>query len=157
MELWILRHGIAEELEEDKADEARALTRKGRARVERMVDGLARLGATFDRLYHSPLLRAVQTAELLLPLVEGESVVTELLCQPPSEPLLELLAGDRVGVVGHQPWLGELVAMLVIGAPDRGDRFQLKKAGAIHLRGELRPGGMSIAGLYPPRLLRALA
>lgn len=157
MELWILRHGIAEELDEEKADEARALTRKGRARVERMVDGLARLGARFDRLYHSPLLRAVQTAELLLPLVDGESVVTDLLSQVPGEPLLELVAGERVAVVGHQPWLGELVCLLVMGTPDRGDRFEIKKAGAIHLRGEPHPGGMAIAGLYPPRLLRALA
>lgn len=157
MELWILRHGIAEEGEGEQADDARALTRKGRSRVERTVDGLAHLGAGFDRVVHSPLLRAVQTAEMLLPLVEGESAVTELLTQPPSEALLTLLAGERVAVVGHQPWLGQLVSLLVVGTVEKGDRFEVKKAGAIHLRGEVAPGGMTIVGVYPPRLLRALA
>lgn len=157
MELWLLRHGIAEEGEGEQADEARALTRKGRSRVERTVDGLAHLGVGFDKLVHSPLLRAVQTAELLLPLVDGESVVTDLLAQPPTPALLEALKGERVAVVGHQPWLGELASLLALGTIEKAASIEIKKSGAIHLRGELAPGGMTLAGIYPPRLLRALA
>ena len=74
MDLFLIRHAIAEERGEGLPDAERALTHKGRARFKLVVRSLARSGFRFDRVYHSPWLRAVQTAELLAPLNDGPLV-----------------------------------------------------------------------------------
>jgi len=65
MELFVIRHGIAVPGSMLLADADRPLTPQGRKRFSQVVMGLQRLGLRCDRLYHSPWLRAVETAELL--------------------------------------------------------------------------------------------
>ena len=36
-----------------------------------------------------------------------------------------MLWGERVALVGHEPWMGELVAWLTTGAPPHGSVFAL--------------------------------
>lgn len=156
MELFVIRHGIAEERREGLDDTTRKLTKEGRERFAAAVKGLARLEVGFDRLYTSPWTRAVQTAELLEPLLEGERVVTEQLAKAPSEALLDELRGERTAVVGHEPWLGELVAMLVTGDASLGERFPLKKGGVAWLEGEPEPGQMVLRAVLMPKVLRGL-
>jgi phosphohistidine phosphatase len=155
MQLHLVRHGLAEDAA-GGPDEQRALTRKGRERFEREVAALGRVGVRFDRLYHSPMLRAVQTAELLAPLLDGESVVTPLLAEPPGPELLASLQGERVALVGHQPWLGELLSVLLVGTPEHGGAFELRKGAVVWLEGDPVPAGMTLRALHPPALLRAL-
>ena len=79
----------------------------------------------------------------------------EALAAPPSRGLLEVLgeAGETVAVVGHEPWLSELIAWLVVGEPADGDaRFRMKKGGVAQLRGTPRPGRMQLRALLPPKL-----
>lgn len=111
---------------------------------------------TFDRLYHSPWLRALETAEALVDLVDGETVVTKELTRKPTPTLLAELEGERVAVVGHQPWLGELVGLLAFGEPREGERLVLKKGAVVLLEGKPRPRGMMIHAVLPPRVLRAV-
>lgn len=129
----------------------RALTADGRDRFARQVDGLATRGVKLDRLCHSPWLRAVQTAELLTPLLRGETVVTPGLLRAPTPELLEAFEGDCVAVVGHEPWLGQLLATLVFGRPADGQRLVIKKGGLAWLEGEPRSRGMVLRSLLPPR------
>ncbi|WP_460170686.1 SixA phosphatase family protein [Thermus sp. FJN-A] len=151
---------VREEVSPDGSDEARPLSKEGRRRFRRAVRGLGRLGVRLDRLYHSPLLRAVETADLLVDLVGGERAATPLLAQPPDEALLALLEGpgegERVGLVGHEPWLSQLCAWLAVGNRKRASGFVLKKGGVAWLEGEARPGKMRLRALLPPRVLRAL-
>src|SRR5262245_28298361 len=63
MDLVVVRHAIAEERSAGLPDEERALTPRGRRRMRLAVDGLRRLKLRFDRVLHSPLKRAAQTAE----------------------------------------------------------------------------------------------
>ncbi|MCS7058895.1 MAG: phosphohistidine phosphatase SixA [Meiothermus sp.] len=157
MELYLVRHAIALEAEPGQPDEARPLSEEGREKFRAAVQGLKRLGVRFDRIYHSPKLRAVQTAELLIPLLEkGQTRVTPHLAEPPGEALLEELEGSSVALVGHEPWLGSLCAWLLVGSP-QGDAFPFKKGGVAHLEGHPRPGQMRLLGFWPPRLLRKLA
>jgi phosphohistidine phosphatase len=156
MHLFVIRHAIAAESSPDRPDAARPLTAEGREKFARAVKGARAMGWRFDRLYHSPLVRAVQTAELLRPLVDGPMVVLPDLAQAPDEEMLAHLEGERVGVVGHEPHLGALVAWLVAGEADRGERFCFKKGGFAVLRGELRPGAMTLDGLVAPKLLRRI-
>lgn len=163
MQLLVIRHAIAVERGEDDTDEedaARPLTKRGRRRFARAAQGLERLGLDVERLLHSPWRRAVETAELLAPLVRGEARATRALTTSPrAELLAELSApGDaRVAVVGHEPWLGELVGLLTCGATTHGDALRLKKGGVAWLEGTPTPAGMRLRALLPPRLLRALA
>jgi phosphohistidine phosphatase len=120
------------------------------------VKGLGKLGVRFDRIYHSPWLRAVETADVLMQLVAEESVVTPRLVEPPDQSLLDELRGDQIAVVGHEPWLSQILAWLVIGDRESSDRVRLKKGGVALLEGELIGGGMSLIALYPPKVLRAL-
>jgi phosphohistidine phosphatase len=158
LELFVVRHAIAEERAADKEDASRALTERGRERFGKGVRGLARLGFAFDRIDHSPWLRAVQTAELLTPLLDhaGETRVSAELAAPPARALLEGLGEGRVALVGHEPWLSELVALLVSGDAGDGAGFEFKKGAVAWLEGEPRPGAMTLRALLPPRVLRRL-
>jgi phosphohistidine phosphatase len=152
-ELWVIRHGVAVEREGRYREEERPLTTVGSAEMRRVARGLRRLGVRFDHLLHSPLRRAVETAELLTPLLEGTSRVTARLVASPTEALLREIEGERVAVVGHEPYLSELIAWMVIGNRDRAASFALKKGAVASLAGEPRPGGMVLLSVLPPAVL----
>lgn len=154
MELTLIRHAIAVDRSPARLDAARPLTDEGRARFHDEVRGLAALGFAFDRLLHSPMLRAVQTAELAARLVDGETIVTTLLAQPPMTELLAAFTGEHVAAVGHSPWLEQLAAWLVLGDAGLGARFVVKKGGVLCLSGIPQPGQMQLTALIAPRMLR---
>jgi phosphohistidine phosphatase len=156
IQLVLVRHAQALPRGALRADAARPLSPEGRAGWARSVRGLERLGLRFDRLYHSPWLRAVQTADALMSLVDAESVVCPELARPPSAELLACLRGERVALVGHEPWLSELCAWLVLGSPSSASKLVIKKGGVVRLHGKLAPSGMQILALLPPKALRAL-
>lgn len=155
MELLLIRHAIAVDREEGLPDEQRPLTPKGRKRFQQEVDGLRRLELRIDRLYTSPLVRAVETAQLLADLVEDVRV-TENLARSPDPALLDELDGACVGVVGHEPWLSELLCWLLTGETDSAAQLELKKGGIAWLEGPLEPGKMRLKAVLTPRVLRLL-
>jgi phosphohistidine phosphatase len=70
--------------------------------------------------------------------------------------LLEMLRGDRIALVGHEPWMGELVAWLTTGTPADGSVFAFKRGGVAWLEGALQPGQMVLQAFLPPKVLRTL-
>lgn len=150
-ELFLIRHAIAED---GPDDDLRALTPKGVKRFELVVGALERWGVRFDQVLHSPKLRAIQTARLLLPLLDGRLGVTETLAVPPTTKMLKLVRGDRVALVGHEPYLSTVLAWLVTGEAAQGAHFELKKGSVAVLRGPLAPGEMQLVAVVPPSLLR---
>lgn len=156
MELLVIRHGIAAPASLLVPDAERPLTPEGRERMAQITQGLQRLGLRCDHLYHSPWRRAVETAELLAPLLDGPATVSTALARPPRPALLEELRGTRIAVVGHQPWMGELVAWLTTGAPRDGQALAYKRGGVAWLDGEPQPGQMVLRALLPPKVLRAV-
>src|SRR5262245_56535456 len=65
-ELYLIRHGIAEERSDAWPDDAkRPLTDQGMSRMRKAARGLERLGVSFDVVLTSPLVRARQTAEIV--------------------------------------------------------------------------------------------
>ncbi len=155
MQLFVIRHGVAEEAEAGEPDADRALTKDGKKKLKAVVRGMRAMGWKLDRVITSPWRRALQTASLV---AKREPIVTDLLTCSPRSDLLSLLhhPGQAVGVVGHEPWLGELVAMLVLGESRHGDVFELKKSAVVVLSGDVMPGGMMLQGLLPPRVLRSI-
>jgi phosphohistidine phosphatase len=165
MDLYLVRHAIAEDATEEQDDALRPLTRAGRKRFAREVRGLARIDVGFDRVLFSPLLRAQETAELLAPICDGELEVDSALAQSPGEELVERLARrteERLALVGHEPYLSHLCGWLMFGWRVFEDRasartFTLEKGGVAHLRGAPVPGSMSLVAFYPASALRKLA
>lgn len=160
MELYVIRHAIAEEPTPGAPDSDRELTADGAKRLKRAVKGMRALGWQFDRVLTSPWKRALESADAIAALCEREPIATDLLTQSPRSELLAMIAehagGDRTAVVGHEPWLGELVAWLAFGDTRHGEALRLKKAGAVVLAGTAVPGGMEIQAILPPKVLRAI-
>ena len=151
MKLTLIRHALAEDGTDDAA---RPLSHKGRRRFARSVKTLGALGLRFDRVLHSPKLRAVETAELLAPLCDGEMKATSLLARTPGVELWELLDGEHLAVVGHEPHLSALLSWLVTGDDSGGSSYELKKGAVAQLEGDPGPGGMRLLSILPPRVLR---
>lgn len=157
MNLLLIRHGIALPEGPGLPDHERPLSAEGRERFQRAVLGLQRLGLRLDRVCHSPLRRAIETAELLMPLVEGTAVCSTALARPPSKELLDEVIGEQVALVGHQPWMGDTVAWLTTGSTQRGGTFAFKRGGVAWLEGAPKPGRMVLRAFLPPKVLRTLA
>lgn len=108
-------------------------------------------------MLHSPLLRAVQTADLLSRALAkgGETRVTLALASSPARDLLdEIPAEGLTALVGHEPWMSELCAWLLTGRKRDASMFPFRKGGVAWLEGEPRPGGMTLIAYVPPRLSR---
>lgn len=153
MKLFVIRHASASDRSSDGTDESRALTPEGREQFGHVVAALDAFGVRFDLLLHSPLVRAVQTAELCAPLLRGPRVVEPELARSATDSLLMRLSGDAVALVGHEPWQSELVAWLVTGRRELGPRFAFEKGGVAALDGRPAPGAMSLEFFAPPTLL----
>lgn len=162
MQLHLVRHAIAADRSAGEPDDSRPLTREGKRRFRRGAQGLATLDVRYDLVVHSPLLRAVETAELMADLAE-ELRVDDQLARPPARALFTWLCelrnrdAERIALVGHQPWLSELGAWLCTGSTDPASAMPLKKGGVLWLEGEPTPGGMDLRAALPPAVLRALA
>ena len=166
MKLYLFRHGIAADRETFAGKDAeRPLTEDGTRKTRLAAQGLRRVAPAFDLILSSPLLRARQTAELVVTAYEGrpplrfsdwlaedaahEEVIREIRALRPAPGALLL--------VGHEPNLSELASLLLTGRPTMGMRF--KKAGACRLtwdRIDLGPGAV-LDWFLPPKVLRALA
>lgn len=162
MELLVIRHAIAVDRSPDVDDADRPLTGRGRRRFREVARGLAALGLGVDLVLTSPWRRARETAALLEDVTtdEREPVLCPHLAGPPRAELLSAIAAagvTRLAVVGHEPWLGELVAMLISGEARHGDMVPFKKGGLAVLAGAATPGGMVLRALLPPGVTRRLA
>lgn len=161
MRLIIVRHGIAVNRETaEMEDEERPLTRRGIRRFRSAAAGLARIERRPDHLLSSPLVRARQTADILSRAWGKVKVTEEEALADSAATILSALAKlDReatVAIVGHEPDLSQVLAILV--GSEQGNRFTFKKGGAacVSIPGEVGAGG-GLVWYLPPRLLRRLA
>jgi len=139
MEIYLIRHGIAADSQDYTQDEARPLTHPGRAKTTQVAKRLAAIGLHFDLLYSSPLVRAQQTAQILLQQGLSRELQTLLNLAPGGSFLeglatlnnLNLNANTKIALVGHQPDLGHWAQAWIWG--NVADKVILKKAGIIGL------------------------
>lgn len=149
-ELLLWRHGLAEERHPDRSDGDRALTAEGIQRTLAVAEQLHHLQLGCDRLLSSPLRRAVQTAELGVGagLAADFTVEARLVPGGDPRPLLQPGSWRRLGLVGHEPDLGDLASGL-LGTP--AGTIKLRKAGIVLIR--LGARGARLEALIGPRLL----
>ena len=160
MRLIIIRHAIAvPHGAPGYADEDRPLTPEGEARFREAARGLARAYDRPDALLTSPWLRARQTAEIAGAAWKIEPKETKALAGGTFEQQAAVLdrfpPDSTVAVVGHEPYVSELLAR-VLGTK-RAERLEFKKGGVavVELPGALAEGG-TLAAYLPPKILRKL-
>ncbi len=113
MDLILWRHA---EAADGTPDDARPLTEKGTRQAEHMARFLSTRLPKSTRILVSPALRAQQTASAL-----SKHFITEDAVGTQATAKTALAASgwphhdSAVLLVGHQPWIGELAALLMTG------------------------------------------
>jgi phosphohistidine phosphatase len=168
MYLYLIRHGIAEDpdpfaVDVTASDELRSLTKTGRKKVAQVADRLAELELRFDLTISSPLVRARQTAEILL----DKQLSSQLEVSDRLKPagtleswLMEWQARSHdaspistVALVGHEPNLSEWAELFLFGQIE--GKIILKKSGIIGLKftDNFKIGTAQLLCSIPPKYL----
>lgn len=137
MDLFLLRHGIAEDPKPGQSDALRALTSEGRSKLTAVLEVARGANVQPSLILSSPLKRAIQSAEIASKILgyEGTILRSDAL-QPDSNPedVWQEVRGHRTEesllLAGHQP-LFSLLAAYLLGAPSA--RVDFKKAGLLKL------------------------
>ena len=139
MELYLIRHGIAQERDFAIKDNDRTLTKVGQDKTKEVAKRLYNFGLRFDLILTSPLARSLQTAEIFTQM----QLSSQLQVSPDLSPngnihsWLNSLqqqnypSTSKLALIGHQPDLGAWASMLVWG--EAKEALILKKAGIIGL------------------------
>jgi len=162
IEIYFLRHAVAAERGgEWSVDAERPLTESGRRKMIAAARGMGRLGLGFEVLLSSPLLRAVQTAQLVkkhLPFGGPLETAEELEPSGSLRELLRLLQGRRERsflLVGHEPalsgWIGELLRL----GPAASVEMKKGALCRIALERAEAGGAAELLALIPPKVLRS--
>ena len=120
MRLYFFRHGVAEDVQLDKADQLRQLTREGIARTKATARVLLAAGVKPRRLYSSPLARARQTADIVAQILDVKVTVRRALAPGfDLDAVSALTAGlrstDEVMFVGHEPDFSTVISQIIGG------------------------------------------
>ena len=154
--LHLLRHADAgDRLAWAGPDDARPISEKGRRQAERLGRHLAATGVTTDAVVTSPLLRALQTAEIVAAALGADVRIDDRLGGDFGLADLGALLADAGGpsrplLVGHDPAFSDLAAELV-GAPE----LTLRKGAIVRIDvvGDLEPGAGRLRWLLSPEIL----
>lgn len=160
IELYLIRHGLAEDRGEAWPDDTkRPLTHKGMARLRRAAAALEALGVKFDQVLTSPLVRARQTAEIMAQV--GKAPIGTSHGLAPGGTVAQVIeelgrhgAHTRIALVGHEPGIGELAARLI------GSRaaLEFKKGAVCRIDVETLPPARAghLRWFATPKMLRAM-
>jgi phosphohistidine phosphatase len=146
MEILVIRHGQAVDDAPGLGDAGRWLTGRGRKVTRRVARWLTKSKARRPAaIWTSPLVRSVQTAEIIAEaaeLTDDVSVVAELSPSRDTAELLRLLSSHQgaepLALVGHEPSLSTLVTSLLGDVGWTG----LKKSGVVAMSWDGRGPGV---------------
>ena len=152
MQIVLVQHGDAKT---EAQDPERPLTDRGVQDVERVAAWASRAGVQVAQIRHSGKRRAQQTAEILaerLHPADGTVAIGGLKPNDDVSPVAETLASDTepVMLVGHMPFLGRLVGLLVTGDSDI-EVVRFRNSGMVCLG--RRNGRWSVEWSVPPELV----
>jgi phosphohistidine phosphatase len=162
IELYLIRHGIAEERGEAWPDDnKRPLAQDGISRLRKGARALTRLDVAFDVILTSPLVRTRQTAEIIAGELDPHPHIATLDSLAPGATAAAVLADlekyakrERIALVGHEPGIGELAARLI------GSRHAIpfKKGAVCRIDIESLPttGPGDLRWFLAPKMLRSI-
>ncbi|TPG09693.1 histidine phosphatase family protein [Rhodanobacter glycinis] len=155
-ELILLRHAEAVPIETAGDDQQRPLSARGEQEAQAAGLWLAAHGVRPERVLCSPTRRTDETTRLALAAIDSAPIpqmLGEIYDASPGELLALLDQHDdacTVMLVGHNPGIERLVALLVEG---RSDEFRGMPPGALavlHLNGPLEPGNARLDAFWSP-------
>jgi phosphohistidine phosphatase len=161
-ELYLIRHAIAADRGDQWPDDAkRPLTEDGMSRMRKSARGLARLGVALDVVFTSPFVRTRQTAEIVAAAMDPHPAIVNVEALVPGGAYAALAAElekqtrrTRIGIVGHEPGIGELAARFI------GSRhaIEFKKGSVCRIDvDDVPPNGPGeLRWFLTPRILRAV-
>ncbi len=135
----ILRHAIAEDRRPNLPDADRELTADGREKLKAVLSRAGKSKVKPSVILSSPLVRAVQTAEMAASalkckrLIQVKTLIPGTAAEETWNEISKFSDADEVMVVGHEPHLGRFAAFL-LGTPSLAIDF--KKAGLMQLSRE---------------------
>ena len=137
MQIYLLRHGIAEDGKPGHPDSERALTDDGRSRLRRVLKRARSADVCPSLILSSPYVRAVQTAEMAADvfrykgdLVRSAAFVPEASPEQAWEEIRLYADEAAVMVASHEPLMSAAVAYL-LGSP--GLQVDMKKAALVRI------------------------
>ena len=138
MQIYLLRHGIAEDARPGHPDSERALTSEGREKLRRVLKRARAAGAAPDLILSSPYRRALETAGVAAETLayQGKVVRTPVLLPEASpfdawEEIRSRHHDERsILLASHEPLMSAMVAFL-LGSPAL--EVDMKKAALVRV------------------------
>jgi phosphohistidine phosphatase len=123
MEIYLLRHGIAEEGQPGRPDSERVLTSEGREKLRRVLKRARAAGADPSLILSSPFQRAVQTAEIAAEVLGYKAQIEQTRALVPDarpnevwDAIRERKGEKAILLASHEPLMSSAVALL-LGVP----------------------------------------
>ena len=120
MRIYLVRHAESVDRVPGMPDAARYLSARGRVSFREMARRFRETGALPTRMFTSPFVRAVQTAEILSETLQYDAEVEVALQLAPGfdverlNVVLDGIPGEReIAFVGHEPDLGDILTRLL--------------------------------------------
>ncbi len=162
--VYVIRHAEAEEVHDaavaGRSDAERRLTDEGRRQMKKGARGLHGLVDKLDLLLSSPLVRAVQTADVLAEEFKDAERAEHARLSPGFDPvkLLKWVSqqpGD-IALVGHEPDLSQWVGYVTTGLPRSLAAMKKGSVCRLDLPDTALPGEARIAWLLTLKQLAKL-
>ena len=156
-DIILLRHAHAEPGSRGQNDADRALTARGRTEADTAGTWLKSQGIRPDRLVSSPAARARETYAHVRAITSfGEAEEDQRIYDATPGDLIDVIAADKDAdctlLVGHNPGMESLVALLTDGASDNGRG--MPTAAVVWLRlprsAQLEPGAAEVRQFWWP-------
>lgn len=163
--VFVIRHAEAEEpVEAAKArrnDAQRRLTEAGSRDMRKGARGLASLADEITLILASPLVRAVETAQILHGAFPQAELRQEKLLSPGFDPeeLLDAIVAEPgpVAIVGHEPDLSQWIGYMTTGSPRSLVRMKKGSVCRLDLDSGAAAGEAQLAWLLTLKQLAKLA
>jgi phosphohistidine phosphatase len=159
MQIYLLRHGIAEDAAPGQPDSARALTPEGKDKLHRVLKRAAKADVGPTLILSSPYKRALETAEIAAEVLayKGKIVRTNALVPESSpfdtwEEIRSRKDEKSVLLSSHEPLMSSLAAFLLNCPPLLVD---MKKAALVRI--DMERSGPHPRGILKWMLTPALA
>ena len=155
MDIFILRHGEAGKklTTGNNKDSERPLTAAGQKEVVEIANSFKELEIRFDLIISSPLKRAHQTAAIVAKTLKKQKKMedwNELKPEGNKQDLYRKLSSSTqfkqyssVLIVGHEPYLTDMISDIISDGKGRSGHIVLKKAGLARI---------GITSFTPPNL-----
>jgi phosphohistidine phosphatase len=137
MQIYLLRHGIAEDARAGQADSERALTGEGREKLRRVLKRAKAGDAKPDVILSSPYRRAVETAQVAVEvfgytgeIVRTRALVPEASPQDVWDEIRALKVEGSILLASHEPLMSTTVAFF-LGCSEL--QVEMKKAALVRV------------------------